>query len=81
MTRKSLLAALSAGLLFGAAQDAMAADAPKPPKPSNSVLKPLQAIQTANNKKDYPAALHVHILGINGLGKVYALDRNFTLTR
>jgi hypothetical protein len=57
MTRKSLLAALSAGLLFGAAQDAMAADAPKPPKPSNSVLKPLQAIQTANNKKDYPAAL------------------------
>jgi hypothetical protein len=34
-----------------------------------------------NIAKDYPAALHVHILGINGLGKVYALDRNFTLTR
>ncbi len=35
----------------------------------------------ANIAKDYPAALHVHILGMNALGKVYALDRNFTLTK
>jgi hypothetical protein len=30
---------------------------------------------------DYPAALHVRLLGMNGLGKVYVLDRNFTLNR
>jgi Putative collagen-binding domain of a collagenase len=35
----------------------------------------------ANIAKDYPAALHVHILGMNALGKVYALDRNYTLTK
>ena len=29
----------------------------------------------------YPAALHLRVLGINGLGKVYSLDRNFTLTK
>jgi hypothetical protein len=27
----------------------------------------------------YPAALHVKVTGINGLGKVYTLDRNYTL--
>jgi hypothetical protein len=35
----------------------------------------------ANIARDYPAALHIRILGMNGLGKVYALDRNYTLTR
>ena len=35
----------------------------------------------ANIAKEYPAALHVHILGMNALGKVYALDRNYTLTK
>jgi hypothetical protein len=35
----------------------------------------------ANIARDYPAALHVRILGMNGLGKVYALDRNYTLTK
>jgi hypothetical protein len=34
-----------------------------------------------NIAKDYPAALHVRVLGMNGLGKVYALDRNYTLTK
>jgi len=59
MTSKFLLAAFSASLLLGAAHGAMAAD-PKPaagPKISAAVLKPLQAAQAANNKKDYPAAL------------------------
>jgi hypothetical protein len=35
----------------------------------------------ANIARDYPAALHIRILGMNGLGKVYALDRNYTLTK
>jgi hypothetical protein len=35
----------------------------------------------ANIAQDYPAALHVKVLGMNGLGKVYTLDRNYTLTR
>jgi hypothetical protein len=35
----------------------MAAEAPKGPKPTAAVLKNLQAAQTANNKKDFPAAL------------------------
>jgi hypothetical protein len=35
----------------------------------------------ANIARNYPAALHVRILGINGLGNVYALDRNYTLTK
>jgi len=34
-----------------------------------------------NIARDYPAALHVHLVGINGLGKVYALDRNYTLSK
>jgi hypothetical protein len=33
----------------------------------------------ANIARDYPAALHVRITGMNGLGKVYTLDRNYTL--
>jgi hypothetical protein len=35
----------------------------------------------ANIARDYPAALHIKILGMNALGKVYALDRNYTLTK
>jgi hypothetical protein len=35
----------------------------------------------ANIARNYPAALHIRILGMNGLGKVYALDRNYTLTK
>ena len=58
MTSKFLLAAFSASLLLGAAHGAMAADAkPAPIKLTPAVLKALQAAQTANNKKDYPAAL------------------------
>jgi hypothetical protein len=34
-----------------------------------------------NIAHNYPAALHIRILGMNGLGKVYALDRNYTLTK
>jgi hypothetical protein len=29
----------------------------------------------------YPAALHVRLYAMNGLGKVYAADRNYTLTK
>ena len=58
MTSKFFLAAVSASFLLGAAGIAMAApDAPKPPKITQAVLKNLIAAQTANNKKDYPAAL------------------------
>jgi len=57
MTSKLLLAGLTAGLLLGASATAMAADAPKPPKITSGVAKNLQAAQTANNKKDFPAAL------------------------
>ena len=57
MTSKFFFAGLTAGLLLGAAPGAMAADAPKPPKITPAVLKNLSAAQTANNKKDYPAAL------------------------
>jgi hypothetical protein len=35
----------------------------------------------ANLARDYPAALHVKVMGMNALGKVYALDRNYTLTK
>jgi hypothetical protein len=35
----------------------------------------------ANIAPDYPAALHIKLVGMNGLGKVYILDRNYTLTR
>jgi hypothetical protein len=57
MTSKHFLAAVTASLLLGAAQVAVAADAPRSPKITPSVLKNLSAAQTANNKKDYPAAL------------------------
>ncbi len=30
---------------------------------------------------EYPAALHVKLTGINGLGKVYVLDRNYVLKK
>ena len=30
---------------------------------------------------EYPAALHVRLYGMNGLGKVYVLDRNYTLNK
>jgi hypothetical protein len=43
-------------LLLGAAPIA-SADPPAPPKITTAVLKALSAAQTANNKKDYPAAL------------------------
>lgn len=57
MTSKFILAALTAGLMLGAASGtAFAADA-KAPKLSSGVAKNLQAVQTANNKKDFPAAL------------------------
>jgi hypothetical protein len=35
----------------------------------------------ANIARDYPAALHLKVTAMNGLGKVYTLDRNYTLTR
>jgi hypothetical protein len=35
----------------------------------------------SNIARNYPAALHVKVLGINGLGKVYTLDRNYTLNK
>jgi hypothetical protein len=35
----------------------------------------------ANIAHEYPAALHLKVLGMNGLGKVYTLDRNYTLTK
>jgi hypothetical protein len=35
----------------------------------------------ANIAHEYPAALHVRLLGMNALGKVYVLDRNYTLTK
>jgi hypothetical protein len=31
--------------------------------------------------RNYPAAMHVRIIGMNGLGKVYTLDRNYTLKK
>jgi hypothetical protein len=55
MTSKFLLAGLTAGFLLGASAGAMAAD--KPPKITSGVAKHLQEAQTANNKKDFPAAL------------------------
>jgi hypothetical protein len=34
-----------------------------------------------NITREFPAALHVRITAMNGLGKVYVLDRNYTLTK
>jgi hypothetical protein len=57
MTSKYLFAALTAGLLLGAASIADAADAPAAPPLTSGVRKALGTAQAANNKKDYPAAL------------------------
>jgi diacylglycerol kinase family enzyme len=35
----------------------------------------------ANIAAEYPAALHVRLYGMNALGKVYTLDRNYTLNK
>ncbi|MEP6717144.1 MAG: DUF5060 domain-containing protein [Terriglobia bacterium] len=35
----------------------------------------------ANIATEFPAALHVRVNALNGLGKVYILDRNYTLTQ
>ena len=35
----------------------------------------------ANIAARYPAALHVKVTALNGLGKVYTLDRNYTLNK
>lgn len=35
----------------------------------------------ADIAREYPAALHIKLLGMNALGKVYVLDRNVTLTK
>ena len=34
-----------------------------------------------NIAREYPAALHVKVLAMNALGKVYVLDRNYSLTK
>jgi len=57
MKSKFLVAAVSAGFLFGAAQTALAADAPKAPKLTNAIAKNLQDAQKAGNAKDFPTAL------------------------
>jgi hypothetical protein len=57
MKSKFLVAAVSAGFLFGAAQTALAADAPKAPKLTNAIAKSLQDAQKAGNAKDFPTAL------------------------
>jgi hypothetical protein len=57
MISKFLVAAISAGFLFGAAPTAIAADAPKAPKLTNAIAKSLQDAQKAGNAKDYPTAL------------------------
>jgi hypothetical protein len=56
MKSKFLVAAVSAGFLFGAAQTALAADAPKAPKLTNAIAKNLQDAQKAGNAKDFPTA-------------------------
>jgi hypothetical protein len=57
MISKFLVAVVSAGFLFGAAQTAIAADAPKAPKLTNAIAKSLQDAQKAGNAKDFPTAL------------------------
>jgi len=61
MTTTSIRAALTAALLLGAVATTQAADdkakAPAAPKLTSGVQKALSEAQTANNKKDYPAAL------------------------
>jgi hypothetical protein len=57
MTSKSVRAALTAAFLLGGAGVAYAADKPAAPKITSGVAKALSTAQTANTKKDYPAAL------------------------
>ncbi|MDB5736104.1 MAG: hypothetical protein JWN16_2741 [Alphaproteobacteria bacterium] len=57
MTSKSVRAALTAAFLLGGASVAYAADKPAAPKITSGVAKALSTAQTANTKKDYPAAL------------------------
>jgi hypothetical protein len=57
MTISTARAALTAAFLLGAATCAFAADKPAGPKLTPAVQKHLVAAQTANNKKDYAAAL------------------------
>ncbi len=73
MTSKYLLALASAGFLFGAAQGALAADAPKAPKLTHSVAVALTAAQKADNAKDYPNAL-VAIEKAKGISDPTAYD-------
>jgi hypothetical protein len=56
MTSKFLLAAVSAGLLFGAVHSAGAAEAAKGPKLTTAVQRALQDAQKAGAAKDYPTA-------------------------
>lgn len=35
----------------------------------------------ADIARNYPAALHIKVSGLNGLGKLYSVDRNYTLTK
>jgi len=56
MTSKFLLAAVSAGLLFGAVHSAAAAEAAKGPKLTTAVQRALQDAQKAGAAKDYPTA-------------------------
>jgi Domain of unknown function (DUF5060)/Putative collagen-binding domain of a collagenase len=35
----------------------------------------------ANIARDFPAGLHVKVTAVNGLGKAYTLDRNYTLNK
>ena len=35
----------------------------------------------ANIAADYPAAIHIRLTAVNGLGKAYILDRNYNLTK
>jgi hypothetical protein len=56
MTSKFLLAAASAGLLFGAVQVAAAADAPKGPTLTQAIAVALIDAQKAGNAKDLPTA-------------------------
>jgi hypothetical protein len=59
MTSKQLLGALTAGLLIGAVPGVAFAQAKPPAAPNitSGVRKALQVAQTANGKKDFPAAL------------------------
>jgi lipopolysaccharide biosynthesis regulator YciM len=57
MTHKFLITAASVGFLLGAAQGALAADAPKAPKLTHGVAVALTDAQKSIATKDYPTAL------------------------